>query len=131
MVPWRILTSQKKPTDLMPGASALPTLTLCRSCRDADAALPALLAEAVAGAGLDARVQQVDCMSGCKRPQTLSVRQSGKTAYLFGEISASDLPDILTFLQLFTHSPDGNLTDARPIGNLRLKALARIPAALD
>lgn len=130
MAPWPILTSfltcQKRP-DMMPA----PTLTLCRTCRDADVALPELLAEAVAGAGLDARVQQVDCMSGCKRPQTLSVRQSGKTAYLFGEISAGDLPDILTFLRLFRDSPDGNLTDARPLGNLRLKALARIPAALD
>lgn len=105
-----------------------PTLTLCRTCRDADAALPDLLAEAVAAAGLSAKIQQVDCMSGCKRPQTLSVRQSGKTAYLFGEITVQDLPDILTFLHLFGASADGNLADARPLGALRMKALARIPA---
>lgn len=128
MAPWPILICQRQP-DRMPIPA--PTLTLCRSCRNADAALPDLLAQAVAGAGLDARVQQVDCMSGCKQPQTLSVRQSGKTAYLFGDISARDLPDILTFLQLFRDSPDGNLADARPLGELRMKALARIPAGLD
>lgn len=107
-----------------------PTLTLCRTCRDANPDLPDLLTKAVLGAGLTAKVQQVDCMSGCKRPQTLSVRQSGKTAYLFGEISAEDLPDILTFLRLFGESSDGNLLDARPLGALRMKAIARIPADL-
>lgn len=109
---------------------ACPTLTLCRTCRDADHTLSAQLTEAVERAGISARVQQVDCMSGCKRPQTLAVRQSGKTAYLFGEISSADLPDILTFLRLFGESPDGNLADARPLGALRMKAIARIPADL-
>ena len=110
---------------------SIPTLTLCRTCRDADPTLPDQLREAVTGAGLKAKLQQVDCMSGCKRPQTLSVRQPGKTAYLFGEVSTADIPDILTFLRLFNDSPDGNLADARPLGGLRFKALARIPADLD
>ena len=110
---------------------SIPTLTLCRTCRDADPTLLDQLSEAVKGAGLKVKLQQVDCMSGCKRPQTLSVRQPGKTAYLFGEVSTTDIPDILTFLRLFNDSPDGNLADARPIGGLRFKALARIPADLD
>ena len=109
-----------------PGMS-IPTLTLCRTCREADPTLPDQLSEAVAGAGLEARLQQVDCMSGCKRPQTLSLRQTGKTSYLFGEISTDDICDILTFLRLYAESPDGNFADARPLGNLRFKAIARIP----
>ena len=108
----------------------IPTLTLCRTCRDADPTLPDQLSEAVLGAGLDAKLQQVDCMSGCKRPQTLSVRQSGKTAYLFGEISTDDISDVLAFLRLYAESPDGNFIDARPLGKLRFKAIARIPAVI-
>lgn len=105
-----------------------PTLTLCNTCRDADPALPQLLVEALTEAGLSAKVQQVGCMSGCKRPQTLSLRQSGKTAYLFGEITAADLSDIVTLVRLYADSPDGNFADARPLGALRMKAIARIPA---
>ena len=107
---------------------SLPTLTLCRICHDADPALFGQVSEALQGAGVRARLQQVDCMSGCKRPQTLAGRQSGKTAYLFGEISAGDLPDLLTFLRLYRDSADGNFADARALGRLRFKAIARIPA---
>lgn len=109
---------------------SLPTLTLCRTCRDADPALFGQLAAALEAAGVAVRLQQADCMSGCQRPQTLAARQSGKTAYLFGEITASDLPDILTFLRMYGDSPDGNFADARPLGQLRFKAIARIPADL-
>ncbi|WP_291729577.1 DUF1636 family protein [Leisingera sp. F5] len=105
-----------------------PILTLCRTCRDADPALPGQAAAVLEAAGVKVKLQQVDCMSGCKRPQTLAVRQSGKTAYLFGEITAKDLPDILTFLRMYGESADGNFADARPLGNLRFKAIARIPA---
>ncbi|MBY6136959.1 DUF1636 domain-containing protein [Nocardioides marinus] len=106
---------------------SVPTLTLCRTCRDADPALPGQVAAALERAGIAAHLTQVDCMSGCQRPQTLAVRQSGKTAYLFGEISAGDLPDVLTFLRMYARSADGNFADARPLGKLRFKAIARIP----
>ena len=105
-----------------------PTLTLCRTCVDADETLVDRLTDAAAAAGVAVRLQQVDCMSGCDRPQTLAVRQNGKTAYLFGEITGDDIGDIVTFLQLYTYQPDGNFADARPLGELRFKAIARIPA---
>ncbi|ABF64953.1 protein of unknown function DUF1636 [Ruegeria sp. TM1040] len=107
-----------------------PVISLCRTCQDADPALLPQLAAALREAHPRALLQSVDCMSGCARPQTLSVRQSGKTAYLFGEITAADLPDILRFLRLYEASADGTFTDARPIGELRFKAIARIPAPL-
>lgn len=106
----------------------LPTLTLCRTCRGTDPTLYDQVVSTLEVANVKARLQQVDCMSGCLRPQTLAVRQNGKTAYLFGEITALDLPDILTFIQMYQDSPDGNFADARPLGNLRFKAIARIPA---
>ncbi|CUH88029.1 putative metal-binding protein [Phaeobacter sp. CECT 5382] len=105
-----------------------PTLTLCNTCQGADPTLAQQLMDTLAEAGQNAKVQQVDCMSGCKRPQTLSLRQSGKTAYLFGEITSADLADIVTLVRLFADSPDGNFADARPLGALRMKAIARIPA---
>jgi len=110
---------------------SMPTLTLCRTCKTADPNLPDQLAEALSGTGIHVKMQQVDCMSGCKRPQTLSVRQSGKTAYLFGEITTADISDILTFLHLYGDSKDGNFADARTLGGLRFKAIARIPADIN
>ncbi|MFW8594914.1 DUF1636 family protein [Cribrihabitans neustonicus] len=105
-----------------------PAITLCRTCRDAAPELLPQLAAALQEAGLAADLAEADCMSGCRRPQTLAVRQSGKTAYLFGGISAADLPDLMTFLRLYAGSLDGDFADARPLGALRFKALARIPA---
>jgi predicted metal-binding protein len=103
------------------------TLTLCRTCPAGQAGFENQLRDAVAKLSLDASVSGVDCMSGCARPSTLACRETGKTVYLFGDITEADLPDILTFVTLYAQSPDGNFADARPLGNLRLKALARIP----
>lgn len=105
----------------------MTTLTVCRSCPAGQAGFESQLQEAVETLGLNAKVSGIDCMSGCTRPSTLACRATGKTAYLFGDITAADLPDILTFLRLYAESPDGNFADARPLGSLRLKALARIP----
>ena len=76
----------------------------------------------------DINVAGIDCMSGCARPQAVSVRDQGKVAYLFGDMSQADLPDLRRFLELYAASPDGRFADARVLGGLRLKALARIPA---
>ncbi|MGI3187330.1 DUF1636 family protein [Nioella aestuarii] len=102
------------------------TLTVCTTCvlgasGFADRLHAALPAEPTA------KVNTVDCMSGCPRPSTLSVRAPGKTAYLFGDLTEADLPLILAFLPLYADSVDGNFADARVIGDLRLKAIARIP----
>lgn len=103
------------------------TLTLCRTCPAGQAGFENQLRDAVAKLDLDANVSGVDCMSGCARPSTLACRETGKTAYLFGDITEADLPDIVTFVTLYSQSPDGNFADARPLGSLRFKALARIP----
>ena len=69
----------------------------------------------------------VECMSGCTRAQTIAFRSTGKVAYLFGDITAADLDDLRTFARLYEASPDGTFADARVLGNLRTKAIARIP----
>jgi predicted metal-binding protein len=74
-----------------------------------------------------ADVVQVDCMSGCARESTIAFRSPGKMAYLFGDLTEADLPDLHAFAALYAASPDGQFADARPLGALRMKALARIP----
>ncbi len=103
------------------------TVTVCRSCPSGQAGLAARLGAAVAEAGLAAELRETDCMSGCTRPSTVAFRAAGKTAYLFGEITEDDIPNLVTFLRLYAEAPDGNLADARPLGTLREKAIARIP----
>tara|TARA_R110002020_G_scaffold350469_1_gene563902 strand:- start:14 stop:316 length:303 start_codon:yes stop_codon:yes gene_type:complete len=73
-------------------------------------------------------VRGVDCMSGCARAQTVAFRAPGKVAYLFGEITEADIESLRTFLRLYAASPDGTFADARVLGDLRTKAIARIPA---
>lgn len=102
-------------------------VTLCATCEGYSAGYLQALRQAVASAGLPVRVATAACMQGCARPVALAVRDEGKTAYLFGETSEADLPDLLTFLRLYAASATGELDDARPLGALRFKAIARIP----
>lgn len=104
------------------------SITVCTTCPAGQAGLAALLAETFGERGVTVRITQVDCMSGCARPSAIAFRAHQKTAYLFGDISSDDLPDIVRFVELYMASPDGNFADARPLGALRLKAIARIPA---
>ena len=100
------------------------TITFCNTCADGNGLAAALRGAAPA----TCQISTTDCMSGCARASTVAFRAPGKTAYLFGDLTLSDLPDLITFAALYTASPDGVFTDARPLGALRHKALARIPA---
>jgi predicted metal-binding protein len=102
-------------------------VTLCASCDLGQSDFADNLRQALHAADLTAEVTTADCMSGCTRPSTCAFRSPGKTAYLFGDLTADDLPDLLTFARHYAASPDGNLPDARVLGALRMKAIARIP----
>lgn len=102
-------------------------ITLCSSCALGAGTFPDRLRHALAREKLAAQVSLTDCMSGCTRPSTLAVRAEGKTAYLFGDLTEADLSDLVTFVRLYAASSDGTFADARPLGALRTKALARIP----
>lgn len=102
-------------------------IILCGSCDLGRGGFAATLANALRQAGLAEEITTVDCMSGCTRPSTIAFRIPGKTAYLFGEVTAADLDDLVAFTHAYSASPDGNLPDARVIGGLRFKAIARIP----
>ncbi len=102
-------------------------LTLCSSCPLGRSGFADRLQAALDQAEIAATVATVDCMNGCKRQSTFAARAPGKTAYLFGDLTESDLPDLLTFARMYAASADGNFADARPLGQLRMKAIARIP----
>mgnify|MGYP002628090880 CR=1 FL=1 len=103
-------------------------ITICQSCDLGQVGFAETLAKALSKAKIQAEVRRVDCMSGCTRPSTLAFRAPGKTAYLFGDLTASDLADLLAFAVAYHASPDGIFADARFLGGLRTKALARIPS---
>ncbi len=98
-------------------------VTLCASCPLGQGGF----AEVLAARLPDWQVATVVCMSGCQRPSTIAFRAPGKTAYLFGEITEADLPEIETFAAAYLASADGSFADARIFGGLRMKAIARIP----
>jgi predicted metal-binding protein len=102
-------------------------ITLCSSCALGQGGFAGMLRAALQTAGTPAIVNTTDCMSGCARASTVAFRSSGKTAYLFGDLTAADLPDLVTFAQHYAVSADGNLPDVRVLGALRHKAIARIP----
>lgn len=102
-------------------------VTVCGSCPAGRDGLADALRAAVGQAGRADTIRETECMSGCTRPSTVAVRAEGKTAYLFGDLTAADIPNLVTFLRLYDASRDGTLADARPLGTLREKALARIP----
>lgn len=103
------------------------TATVCRSCPAGRRGLATAIRRAADAAELDCAVRETECMSGCTRASTVAFRAPGKTAYLFGELSEADVPDVVAFLRLYAASADGTFADARPLGRLREKAIARIP----
>lgn len=102
-------------------------VTLCATCALGKGAFAETLRQALAAQDLTAEIRLTDCMSGCTRPSAVAVRAPGKTAYLLGDLSERDLPDLVAFVRLYAASPDGTFADARPLGSLRTKAIARIP----
>jgi predicted metal-binding protein len=101
---------------------------VCAGCIGGGKGLLQDLSDAILVEGLRVEVAPIDCMSGCARPATVAVRATNKTAYLFGDLSPTDIPRLIRFLRLYAASSDGNFADARPLGDLRMKAMARIPA---
>lgn len=102
-------------------------ITLCATCALGRGTFPDRLRHALAREKVTATVSLTECMSGCTRPSALAVRDDGKTAYLFGDLTEADLFDLLAFARLYSSSADGTFADARPLGGLRMKAIARIP----
>ena len=102
-------------------------ISVCGGCPLGQDGFAPKLQLAAASLPFAVEVGLVDCMSGCARASTIAFREPGKVAYLFGDLTLADLPDLLTFARHYQASPDGCFADARVLGALRIKALARIP----
>lgn len=102
-------------------------VTLCASCPLGRSGFAGRLRDALAAFGVAAAVGEVECMSGCTRASAVAFRSPGKVAYLFGDLEEGDLAGLLTFARLYAAAPDGHFADARVLGALRHKAIARIP----
>ena len=102
-------------------------VSVCASCPLGRAGFSQKLRLACTSLPFAIEVDEVECMSGCARESTAAYRAPGKVAYLFGDLTQADLPDLLSFSGHYNASPDGAFADARVLGPLRMKALARIP----
>jgi len=100
---------------------------VCESC-EGGSGLSGPLAAGLAAAGIELHVAKTACMQGCARPVTVAFRGPGRMAWLFAGVGAGDVPDLVTFARLWLAAPAGEVTDARPLGALRMKAIGRIPA---
>lgn len=102
-------------------------ISVCGSCPLGKAGFDQRLRLAATALPFEIGVEVVECMSGCARESTVAFRTPGKVAYLFGDLAEADLANLLDFARQYHASPDGTFADARVLGPLRLKALARIP----
>lgn len=100
---------------------------VCQGCAGDGGGLAAALDRALASDGIGVRTDAATCMSGCARPVSVAFRAPGKTAYLFGDLEPGDVAELVRFARVYDASVDGVLVDARPLGALRFKVLARIP----
>ena len=102
-------------------------IVVCASCPLGKSGFAGRLRLATASLPFATEVAEAECMSGCARESTIAFRSLGKVAYLFGDLAEADLADLLTFAGHYNASVDGAFVDARVLGALRIKALARIP----
>ncbi|WEF24760.1 DUF1636 family protein [Paracoccus sp. S3-43] len=79
--------------------------------------------------GAACTVRASGCLSGCRSGGSVAVRAPGRMAYLFGPVDGGDRGGLRRFLDLYHAAPGGEIRDARPLGSLRFKVLARIPGA--
>jgi predicted metal-binding protein len=95
------------------------SLSVCINCDGGEA-----LADAVSAF---AEVTRVDCMNVCTRPACLSLRDEGKMAYLFGDVSADMAKQVHALLKMYSTAETGEIEDARPLGPLRHCLIGRLP----
>lgn len=99
-------------------------ISICANC-DGGPELARAIREAVGDAML---VRLTGCMNACARPVAVAVREPGREAYLFGDVTAAEAPAFATFVAQYRATPRGRIEDATPLGALRFCLIGRIPA---
>ncbi len=114
--------------------SAPNRILICTGCRRDEGsgeADRARLSRALAEAGLadDFSIGAAECLSGCEAPVSLGFQGRARASYVFNGVSvAGDIADIVAMCHAYLAAPDGWIADARPLGRLRFRLRARIPA---
>lgn len=109
-------------------------ITICTSCRDKGSSVrpgPALIDQLRAALGSEGyNIDAVACMAGCGHPCAVAFQAGGKASYLFGDISGSDVEDLVKFARQYALLRDGWCSSVDRPGKLRKSTLARIPALM-
>jgi predicted metal-binding protein len=107
-------------------------VTICSGCQTTGrpakgAEMADRLAVLLSGTGIV--VATTDCMIVCGQPVTVSVRSTGKAAYLFSAVDPdTQVEEVATFARLYAATSDGIVDDVRPCGDLRFRLIGRLPA---
>ncbi len=118
-------------------------ISVCTTCRPADAAAPATPGSMPGPALLDAlrqtfddshepaRVRAVQCLGVCKRPVTVAVTSADGYTFMFGDLDiARGVPALLDFVRSYRVSNYGLVPWRARAEVLRKGMVARIPPAL-
>lgn len=111
--------------DIEEGAGQGATVFVCRECPGGADRLERVR-RALSGTGCDTRPSS--CLSGCRSGASVAIRAPGRMAWLLGPVTEDDMAHLPEFMRLYHAAPQGAITDARSLGTLRLRVLARIPA---
>lgn len=111
------------------------TLHVCTTCRAgqpledgkpcAGARLHAALSDAGAPDGV--KIVPVECLSACSRGATIALSARGRWTYVYGQLTETDVPDILSGAAAYGETEDGIVPwRERPL-IFRKQSIARIP----
>ena len=104
-------------------------LIICKTCAaGGQASLGAEWAGDIAARAPDVNVVTTACLNICDTPISFALQADGKPTYVFaGADPAQDTDALLALLRLYADAPGGEITDARPAGQLRNCLVAKIP----
>jgi predicted metal-binding protein len=110
-------------------------LLVCATCERAAGETArhdcAVLRRALKRIGLDDQieVEATPCLGGCVEAVNISLQGQGRGSYVFDglDIKASEM-EIIKLCQMYLELDRGWIEDARPLGELRNRLRARIPA---
>lgn len=124
--------------DSVQTASVGALLYVCTTCRApqddpegprAGALLHAAMSDKLLSRGLADQVQlvPVECLSGCKRPATVSFAGPGRWAYVYGDMTPAEVDQIIDGFIKYAATPDGLVPWRERPEAIKRGALARVP----
>ncbi len=79
-------------------------------------------------ADLALQLQEVKCLSSCKRGGAAAISMPGKWSYLLGDLTPDLVSDLLDYCTRYAASPTGTVLPSRRSASLQNFILGRFPA---